>query len=147
MPRLFYLRRFDDRSMKLLFVCIENSNRSQMAEAFARMHGSEGVEAYSAGSRPSGEVNPMAIRSMEEKGYDLSTHRSKGLEAIPPGPYDAVITMGCGEECPWIAAEEREEWSMPDPKPLEGEDLDRVRDMIEQEVLELMEGLEKEKGP
>lgn len=122
--------------MRLLFVCIENSKRSQMAEAFARMHGGEEVQAYSAGSRPSGQVNPKAIEAMREKGYDLSTHRSKGLEEIPEAPYDAVITMGCGEECPFIHAEKHEDWSLPDPE--DDEELCRVRDMIEQEVLDLM---------
>jgi protein-tyrosine-phosphatase len=130
--------------MKLLFLCIENSKRSQMAEAFARLHGGAGVEAFSAGSRPSGKVDEDARKAMEEKGYDLSSHRSKGLEEIPEGPYDAVITMGCGEECPFIPAEEHEDWSLPDPQ--DEEELRRVRDMIEQEVLELMEDLTKESG-
>jgi arsenate reductase (thioredoxin) len=68
---------------RLLFVCVENSNRSQMAEAFARIHGGENIEAYSAGSQPSGEVNPKAIAAMREVGYDLSKHKSKSLDDIP----------------------------------------------------------------
>ena len=64
---------------RILFVCVENSNRSQMAEAFARMLGGADVQAESAGSRPSGRVNPNAIRFMAELGYDLGTHRSKSL--------------------------------------------------------------------
>src|SRR5687767_15422000 len=68
---------------KLLFVCVENSNRSQMAEAFARIHGDETVEASSAGSRPSGTINPRAVKSMLELGYDLSAHTSKSLLDIP----------------------------------------------------------------
>ena len=67
----------------LLFVCVQNSNRSQMAEAFARIHGAEDFEAYSAGSQPSGEINPKAIAAMREIGYDLSKHKSKSLEEIP----------------------------------------------------------------
>jgi len=66
----------------VLFVCVENSNRSQMAEAFARMHGGGGVDAMSAGSRPSGRINPKAIEAMKELGYELTTHTSKGLEAF-----------------------------------------------------------------
>jgi arsenate reductase len=84
----------------VLFVCVENSNRSQMAEAFARMHGRGVVEAFSAGSRPSGVVNPRAIEMMRERGYDLSTHASKSLEQIPPGPYAAVVTWGAGTPVP-----------------------------------------------
>ena len=66
--------------MKAVFVCVENSNRSQMAEAFARM---AGIEAYSAGSRPSGKVNPKAIEAMKELGYDLTSHHSKSLDDLP----------------------------------------------------------------
>jgi protein-tyrosine-phosphatase len=67
----------------VLFVCVENSNRSQMAEAFARIHGGGRVEAFSAGSRPSGRVNPKAVEAMRERGYDLTTHRSKSLANVP----------------------------------------------------------------
>ena len=70
---------------RVLFVCVENSNRSQMAEAFAKMHGEGVLEAYSAGSAPSGVVNPKAIASLAAVGYDLSTHTSKSLDDIPPG--------------------------------------------------------------
>src|SRR5258708_39261477 len=83
---------------RVLFVCVENSNRSQMAEAFARLHG--GVEAYSAGSRPSGRVNPKAIEAMRELGYGLSTHRSKGLTALGDVGFDVAVTLGCGEQFP-----------------------------------------------
>lgn len=120
---------------KLLFVCVENSNRSQMAEAFARMHG---AEAYSAGSRPSGQVNPKAIAAMQERGYDLSRHDSKSLEQIPEGPYDAVITMGCGDECPFIPAARREDWALPDPKHMDPPEFLKVRDEIEARVVDLI---------
>ncbi|HKR61260.1 MAG TPA: hypothetical protein VJS64_16175 [Pyrinomonadaceae bacterium] len=89
---------------RLLFVCVENSNRSQMAEAFARIHGNDFVEAFSAGSRPSGIVNAKAVASMREVGYDLATHSSKGLTEIPDIEYDFVATMGCGDECPFVRA-------------------------------------------
>ncbi|HEV8285519.1 MAG TPA: hypothetical protein VGQ09_14490 [Chitinophagaceae bacterium] len=71
----------NSQKKKILFVCIENSNRSQMAEAFAKILG-EGVDAYSAGSNPSGKINPKAIAAMKELGYDLNTHHSKSLEDI-----------------------------------------------------------------
>ena len=119
---------------RVLFVCVENSNRSQMAEAFARMHGDGKVEAYSAGSSPSGRVNPKAVEAMRELGYDLSSHRSKSLEDIPDMLYDFVATMGCGDECPFVRAKEREDWNIPDPKNLPADEFNQVRDLIETKV-------------
>ena len=124
--------------MKLLFVCIENSCRSQMAEAFARMHGGTGTDAYSAGSRPSGVVNSRATASMREVGYDLSTHDSKGLDAIPEGPYDAVVTMGCGDACPWVPARQHIDWEIPDPKDMGPDEFRAVRAEIERRVRALL---------
>lgn len=123
---------------RVLFVCVENSNRSQMAEAFARMHGGDAVEAYSSGSRPSGRVNPRAIEFMRERGYDLSTHTSKPLNQIPQVEYDAAVTMGCGDECPTVRARLREDWGIPDPKELPPEQFREVRDLIETKVKELL---------
>src|SRR5476651_2409979 len=108
--------------IRVLFVCVENSNRSQMAEAFARIHGEAKVEAYSAGSRPSGIVNPKAIAAMAELGYDLSKHPSKSLSEIPDVEYDFVATMGCGDSCPFVRAKEREDWNIPDPKEMSPDD-------------------------
>ncbi len=119
---------------RVLFVCVENSNRSQMAEAFARIHGGDKVEAYSAGSRPSGRVNPKAIESMRELGYDLSQHTNKSLNDIPDVEYDFVATMGCGDECPYIRAKRREDWNIPDPKAMPPDDFRAVRDSIEAKV-------------
>jgi arsenate reductase len=127
----------DGREIKrLLFVCVENSNRSQMAEAFARIHGGDSVAAFSAGSRPSGQVNPRAIEAMKEIGYDLSRHRSKSLAEIPDVEFDFVATMGCGDECPFVRAKRREDWEIPDPKDLPPEEFRAVRDMIEAKVKE-----------
>ncbi len=125
---------------RVLFVCIENSNRSQMAEAFARMHGGDAVEALSAGSRPSGRINPKAIRFMGELGYDLSTHESKSLDDIG-GEFDAVVTMGCGDDCPWIPAKRREDWALPDPKDLDDDGYRAVRDEIARRVRALLASL------
>lgn len=119
---------------KVLFVCVENSNRSQMAEAFAKIHGGGIVEAYSSGSRPSGKVNPKAIAAMQELGYDLTKHTSKSLNEIPDVEYDFVATMGCGDECPFIRAKRREDWAIPDPKHLDAEEFRKVRDLIESKV-------------
>ena len=126
---------------KLLFVCVENSNRSQMAEAFARIHGGPDVEATSAGSRPSGRVNPKAIEAMRELGYDLSTHGSKGLEAFNGQPVEVAITMGCGDECPLVLASRRVDWKIPDPRDMTPEEFRGVRDLIEAKVKELLASL------
>lgn len=131
------------RSMKkhVLFVCIENSNRSQMAQAFARMYGGPDLMAYSAGSRPSGRINPKAIAAMQELGYDLSAHASKALTDIPDIEYDYVVTMGCGDECPWVRAKHRADWQIPDPRDMHEDDFRRVRDMIRDKVRTLLAGL------
>jgi arsenate reductase (thioredoxin) len=120
--------------MKAVFVCVENSNRSQMAEAFARM---AGLDAYSAGSRPSGKVNPKAIEAMKELGYDLTTHHSKSLSDLPDEAFDIAVTMGCGDECPMLKATKREDWGIPDPKEMSPEQFREVRDLIGRKVKEL----------
>lgn len=125
---------------RILFVCVENANRSQMAQAFARLHGGAAVEALSAGSRPSGLIHPKAVRFMAELGYDLTTHDSKSLERID-GAFDAVITMGCGDSCPWLPARLREDWALPDPKHMDDAAYRGVRDTISAKVRELLERL------
>lgn len=124
---------------KLLFVCIENSNRSQMSQAFAIMLGGENIEAYSAGSKPSGIVNPKAIAAMKELNYDLSTHDSKSLEEVKTyAPFDVVVTMGCGDACPWMPAKQFVDWRIPDPKHMEPSAFNEVRDSIKHQVKELL---------
>jgi len=126
---------------RILFVCVENSNRSQLAEAFARIHGGSDVEVYSAGSRPSGQINPKAIESMRELGYDLTQHRSKSLSEVSDIQYDFVATMGCGDECPWVRAKSRADWNIPDPKNLPPNEYRVVRDLIEAKVKTLLTDL------
>jgi arsenate reductase len=126
---------------RVIFVCVENANRSQMAEAFARIHGGDRVEAVSAGSRPSGWVNPKAVEAMEEVGYDLTTHQSKGLDEFNGQEFDVAVTMGCGDECPFIKAKQRVEWQIPDPKDMPPEQFGEVRDLIERKVKELLASL------
>jgi len=125
---------------RILFVCIENSNRSQMAEAFAHMLGGADIEASSAGSAPSGVINPKAIAAMAELGYDLTTHDSKSLDQVT-GDFDAVVTMGCGDSCPWVPAKRREDWALTDPKHLEGDAYRAVRDDIRERVRALLASL------
>lgn len=127
---------------KLLFVCIENSNRSQMSQAFAKIIGGENVEAYSAGSRPSGKVNPKAIAAMKELGYDLSAHSSKSLDEVKEyAPFDAVVTMGCGDACPWMPAKKHIDWDIPDPKNMNEEEFRQVRDLIAEKIKNLITSL------
>ena len=124
---------------KLLFVCVENSNRSQMSQAFAKMFGGASVEAYSAGSKPSGIINPKAMKAMAELGYDLSTHDSKSLEDVKAlAPFDVVITMGCGDACPWMPAKKIIDWQIPDPRNLPPHAFNEVRDLIREKVKELL---------
>jgi protein-tyrosine-phosphatase len=123
---------------RVLFVCVENSNRSQMAEAFARLHGGGTVEAHSAGSKPSGQVSPKAIAAMAERGLDLSGHSSKGLAAVDQLAFDAAVTMGCGDACPNVRARLREDWGLRDPRDLDAEGVRAVRDEIERRVKELL---------
>ena len=130
-----------DGSKRVLFVCVENSNRSQMAEAFARMHGGDAVEPHSGGSRPSGQVNPRAVAFMRERGYDLTQHRSKSLSEIPEVEYDVAVTMGCGDACPLVKARRREEWQIPDPKEMPADQFRAVRDLIEEKVKALLASL------
>jgi arsenate reductase (thioredoxin) len=136
----------DKKSMpekaRVLFVCIENSCRSQMAEAFAHLYAQASIEAFSAGSRPSGQINPQAISVMAELGYNLGKHSSKSLSEIPQAKYDYVITMGCVDECPFIPADHHEDWDLPDPKTLPLDEFRLVRDRIGEQVKDLAARIE-----
>ncbi len=123
-----------DNITRVLFVCVENANRSQMAEAFARILGGAAIEPYSAGSRPSGMVNPKAVAAMRELGYDLSVHGSKSLDELPDVTFDFVATMGCGDACPMVRTRQRADWSIPDPKDLPPDEFRGIRDLIRDKV-------------
>jgi len=125
--------------IKILFVCVENSNRSQMSQAFTKILGGNNVEAWSAGSKPGGVINPKAIAAMKELEYDLSAHQSKSLQAVEAfAPFDAVVTMGCGDACPWMPAKKFIDWQIPDPKNMEPAEFNKVRDLIREKVNELL---------
>ncbi len=128
----------ESRPLRLLFVCVENANRSQMAEAFARRLGGEAVEAWSAGSRPSASVNPKAVAAMAELGYDLSAHRPTSVQDLPPGEFDVLVTLGCGEACPAVPARRRLDWQIPDPRDLDPEAFRKVRDRVRRQVAALL---------
>ena len=122
----------------ILFVCVANSCRSQMAEAAAKAVGKGLWEVWSAGSSPSGRVHPVALQVMGELGLDLSTHRSKGLDAIPTRPWDYIVTMGCGDACPSVPARQRLDWEIPDPVGLPLAEVRQIRDDLIQRIGELM---------
>ena len=122
----------------VLFVCVANSFRSQMAEAVARSMGSAAWEVASAGSHPSGRVHPLAIQMMEEVGLDLRAHRSKGLDEVSSKQWDYVVTMGCQDACPSVPAQHRLDWQIPDPAAGPPEEARRIRDRIAALVRELM---------
>lgn len=125
----------------VLFLCVENACRSQMAEAFGNMYGIDVIKPYSSGSNPSGSVNPKAVESMQEVGYDLATHASKGVDQIPDIEYDLAVTMGCGDACPAIRAKARLEWDIPDPKNMELQEFAKVRDLIRKNVQALIDSI------
>ena len=113
-----------------------------MAQAFASMDGGNEILAYSAGSRPSGKINPKAVAAMKELGYDLSAHRSKSLEEVKQyAPFDVVVTMGCGDACPWMPAQKFIDWQIPDPRDMESDDFRKVRDLIRDKVDSLIKNL------
>ncbi len=131
----------EPHKFRVLFVCVENSNRSQMAQAFAAMIGGDRVESLSAGSKPSGRVNPKALEAMKELGYDLTTHASKGLDDYNGQEIDVAVTMGCGDACPLVMAKQRVDWQIPDPREMPPEEFRKVRDLIGQKVRELLKQL------
>ena len=113
-----------------------------MSQAFAIIHGGDSVEAFSAGSRPLGKINPKAVAAMSELGYDLSSHQSKSLKNIEAfAPFDAVVTMGCGDACPWMPAKKIIDWEIPDPKEMDSKNFKVVRNLIEAKVKDLLKSL------
>ncbi len=128
----------------VLFVCLENSCRSQIAEGLLNKHAGKQIEAYSAGSTPSGKINPKALNCMNEIGYDLSSHSSKSLEEVPDIKYEWAITMGCGDYCPQIAAKHREDWKLPNPADFPESEFASLRNLIEKRVVQLIDTISKD---
>lgn len=126
------------RKVKVAFVCVHNSCRSQMAEGWAKKLGSEVFEAYSAGTENYPEVKPLAVAVMEEAGVDMSSHHPKLLTDIPE-ELDLLITMGCNVVCPFVPNQHAEDWGLEDPSggPIDGFRV--TRDMIKEKVLALIE--------
>ena len=128
--------------IKIVFICVENARRSQMAQGFAEVFGGEKVEVYSAGSSPSSQIDPIVIEVMKEKGIDLSSKRPKGLNDLPPIEMDYLVTMGCEETCPAVLSKNILEWDIPDPKGKSIDIVRNVRDMVEGRVRALLKEIE-----
>jgi arsenate reductase len=126
------------KKTKIVFVCVENARRSQMAQGFAETFAQGKVDVSSAGSRAAPVIDPLVIKVMKEKGIDLSSKRPKGLNDLPPVEMDYVVTMGCEETCPAVLAKKIIEWQIPDPKGNSVEFYREVRDMIENKVSALL---------
>jgi protein-tyrosine-phosphatase len=123
---------------KILFVCIENSGRSQMAAAFAKKFGGDKVEVLSAGSKPAEKVNLNVVEVLKEKGIDISQNKPKQLTAQMAKEVDLVVTMGCGDVCPGPFFVPTIDWKLEDPKGKPIEKVREIRDDIENRVKKLL---------
>ena len=135
----------DRKKIKIVFICVENARRSQMAQGFAEVLGQGEVEVYSAGSRPSSQIDPLVIEVMKEKGIDISGKQPKSLNDLPLIEMDYLVTMGCEETCPAIPTKKVIEWQIPDPKGKSVDVFREVRDLIEDKVRTLLKEMESQK--
>ena len=127
---------------KVAFVCVHNSCRSQMAEAFAKVLGLNVFESFSAGTEERDMINQDAVRLMKEIGIDMEINqKSKLVTSIPE--VDIVITMGCNVDCPWLACSHREDWGLDDPSGKSDEEFIKTRDLIQAKVMELVTRIKK----
>ena len=130
---------------RVIFVCVENSCRSQMAEGFARHYGAGKIEAFSGGTQPAEQANPLAVEVMREVGIDISGQKPKRIKETGISMFDLAVTMGCisaGQACPLVPAKEIVDWNIPDPKGKPIEVFREVRDRIHAEVKKLLEKLQ-----
>jgi arsenate reductase len=124
---------------EVLFVCVHNAGRSQMAAGLLAKHGGDRVVVRSAGSDPAEEINPAAAEAMAEVGVDISAERPKLLADQAVRTADAVITMGCGDACPIYPGKRYEDWQLEDPAGKDLEAVREIRDEIERRVLALLD--------
>lgn len=122
----------------VLFVCVHNAGRSQMAAGFMEHLGEGRVEVLSAGSAPKDSINPVAVQAMAEKGIDISNRKPKVLTDSSVQQSDVVITMGCGDACPFYPGKRYEDWKLDDPAGQGIEAVRLIRDEIEGKVKELL---------
>lgn len=135
-----------DRVKTILFVCVENAGRSQMAEGFFRKYAPEGYVAVSAGTRPAGEVNPLAVQVMKEAGIDITGQKSKMITEEMIRVAEKAVNMGCMDrsECPLWFLDNPVDWGIEDPKGKPIEKVREIRDEIERRVKELVRNLERQ---
>jgi arsenate reductase len=127
-----------DRKPRVLFVCVHNAGRSQMAQGWLRHLAGDRVEVLSAGSAPGDQINPMAVRAMAEVGVDISAEHPKVLTVAAVQDCDVVITMGCGDTCPVFPGKRYEDWDLTDPAGQPIEVVRVVRDEIHDRVAALL---------
>jgi arsenate reductase (thioredoxin) len=125
----------------VLFVCVHNAGRSQMAAAFLERLGGDRVRVRSAGTEPIDRVHPGVVEAMREAGIDLAARRPQGLEEAAVREADVVVTMGCGDACPVYPGKRYEDWDLPDPSGKTMADIRTIRDDIEGRVRRLLASL------
>ena len=128
---------------RVLFVCVHNAGRSQMAAGFMSVLGAGRVEVLSAGSAPKDSINPVAVAAMQEVGIDISKNTPKVMTPEAVQESDVVITMGCGDACPFYPGKRYEDWSLDDPAGQTIEFVRTVRDDIKKRVEQLLTELIK----
>lgn len=128
-----------ENMIKVAFVCVHNSCRSQMAEGYLNHFKTDNIEVYSAGTEDYDAVKPLAVKAMALDGVDISKQYPKKLNALPEGPLDYLITMGCNVECPYVPTKHKEDWGLDDPSGGPLEDFIETRDLIKTKVLELID--------
>ena len=129
---------------EVLFVCVHNAGRSQMAAALLDHHAAGRVRVRSAGTTPSDEIHPNVVEAMAERGLDVSTAQPKGLREDDVREVDVVITMGCGDACPVVPGTRSLDWDLPDPAGKPIAEVRPIRDDIERRVLDLLRELAPE---
>jgi protein-tyrosine-phosphatase len=135
------IRSMTERVPEVLFVCVHNAGRSQMAASLLERMAEGGVRVISAGSEPADELNPAVVVAMNEVGIDISAERPKKLEDGMVRESDVVITMGCGDACPIYPGKRYEDWDLEDPSGRDLETVRRIRDEIRTRVQSLIESL------
>src|SRR3954470_7453142 len=128
----------------VLFVCVHNAGRSQMAAGFTRLLAGDGVDVLSGGSEPADRLNPVAVAAMAEVGVDIAAHQPQVLAVDDVRAADVVITMGCGDACPIFPGKRYEDWELTDPAGLPLDEVRPIRDEIRSRVEELLASLAAE---
>lgn len=135
-----------DDTPTVLFLCVHNAGRSQMAAGFARTLGGGAVSVLSAGSQPAEQINPAAVAAMAERGIDITGQQPERWTDERLGESDVVVTMGCGDECPYVPGTRYVDWPLDDPAGRPVEEVRPVRDEIERRVRDLLDELGVEVG-